>query len=97
MRDKQLQQPPLLVLSHSRRDRVQGLPTVVEPIDMTEARAVQLETIATIIEQEHYGCTRAAHALGEIARSTDAPQAPAPGWLQEPPVAQPPVVDLGNQ
>ena len=78
MRDRQLQQPPLLVLPHSRCDRVQGIPTVVEPIDMSEARAAQMAIMATIIEKEHYGYTRAAHALRELARRTNAPQGACP-------------------
>ena len=97
MRDKRLQQPPLLVLPQSRRDRVQGRPNTVEPINMTDDRAAQLETIANIIEKEHYGYYRAAHELRELARSRVAPPLPAPGWLEEPPVAPPPVVDVGNE
>ena len=97
MRDKRLQQEPLVVLPRSRCDRVQGRPDTVEPIRMTDDRASQLEAIATVIEQECYGYYRAARALRELARSRVAPPLPAPGWLEEPPVAQPPVVDMGSK
>ena len=97
MRDKRLQQHPIVVLPKSRRDRVQGRPNTLEPIRMTNDRATQLETIATVIEQDHYGYHRAARALRELARSRAAPALPAPGWLEEPPLAQPPVVDVGNE
>ena len=97
MRDKRLQQAPLVVLPQSRRDRVQGRPDTVEPIHMTDDRASQLEAIATVLEQECYGYYRAARALRELARSRIDPPLPAPGWLEEPPVAQPPVVDVGNE
>ena len=95
MRDTRLQQPPVLVLPQSRRDRVHGRPDTVEPYNMTAVRATQLEAIATVISKERYGYTRAANALRELARS-EAPALPAPGWLEEPLVAQPPVVDVGN-
>lgn len=97
MRDKSLQQEPLVVLPQSRRDRVQGRPNTVEPIRMTDDRASQLESIATVIEQDCYRYHRAARALRELARSRVAPPLPAPGWLEEPPVAPPPVVDMGNE
>jgi hypothetical protein len=97
MRDKWLQQPPLVVLPQSRRDRVQGRPNTVEPINMTDDRASQLEAIATVIEKEHYGYYRAARALRDLARSRLAPALPAPGWLEEPPEPPPPVVDVGNE
>lgn len=97
MRDKWLQQPPLVVLPQSRRDRVQGRPNTVEPINMTDDRASQLEAIATVIEKEHYGYYRAARALRDLARSRAAPALPAPGWLEEPPEPPPPVVDVGNK
>ena len=64
---------------------------------MTDDRAAQLETIANIIEKGHYGYYRAAHELRELARSRVTPPLPAPGWLEEPPVAPPPVVDVGNE
>ena len=95
MRDKRLQQPPLMVLPQSRRDRVHGRPNIVEPYNMTAGRAAQLEAIATVISKEQYGYIRAANALRALARS-EAPALPAPGWLEEPPAAQPPVVDVGN-
>ena len=98
MRDKRLQQAPLLVLPQSRRDRVQGRPDRVEPVNMTDGRADQLLTIAFVLEKEHYQLYRAAQALRELARSrAAAPALPAPGWLEEPPVAPPPVVDVGNE
>ena len=97
MRDKRLQQPPLIVLPQSRRDRVQGRPNTVEPINMTDDRATQLLTIATVLEREHYGYYRAARALRQLAGSRAAPPLPAPGWLEEPPVPPPPVVDVGNE
>ena len=62
---------------------------------MSADRASQLEAIATVISKERYGYIRAANALRALARS-EAPALPAPGWLEEPPAAQPPVVDVGN-
>ena len=97
MRDKRLQQPPLLVLPQCRRDRVHGRPNTVEPINMTADRASQLQAIATVLEKEHYGYYRAARALRELAGTRVPPPLPAPGWLEEPPVAQPPVVNVGNE
>ena len=97
MRDKRLQQPPLVVLPRSRRDRVQGRPNIVEPIRMTDDRASQLEAMAAVIEQDHYRYYRAARALRELANDRATPPLPAPGWLEEPPVPPPPVVDEGNE
>ena len=97
MRDKRLQQPPLLVLPQSRRDRVHGRPNTLEPINMTDDRASQLQTIATVIEREHYGYYRAARALRDLAATRVASPLPAPGWLEEAPVEQPPVINVGNE
>ena len=98
MRDKRLQQPPVLILPQSRRDRVQGRPNRLEPINMTDDRATQLRTIATVLEREHYGYYRAARSLRELAASRVAPAPlPAPGWLEEAPVEQPPVVNVANE
>ena len=98
MRDKRLQQPPVLILPQSRRDRVQGRPNRLEPINMTDDRATQLRTIATVLEREHYGYYQAARSLRELAASRVAPAPlPAPGWLEEAPVEQPPVVNVANE
>ena len=97
MRDKRLQQPPVLVLPVSRRDRVQGRPNTVEPIRMSDDRAAQLEAMADIIEGDMYRYNRAALELRNLARSRAAPPVPAPGWLEEPPGAQAPVVPAGNE
>lgn len=100
MRDTRLQQPPVLVLPKARRDRVHGRPSTVltaEPLNMTDARAAQLEAMATVYEKRAYGYYRAARALRDLARCTQAPPVPAPGWLDEPAMAQPPVVDAGNE
>ena len=98
MRDKRLQQPPVLVLPQARCDRVlfPG-PQSTEPINMSDARANQLETMAIVIERDLYGYPAAARELRELARRRGAPPLPAPGWLEEPPVPQPPVVDVGNE
>ena len=69
----------------------------MDPINMTDDRASQLERMATVLEQECYGYFRAARALRDLARCRVAPPLPAPGWLEEPPMAPPPVVNLGNE
>ena len=52
MRDKRLQQPPVLILPQGRCDRVLGRPNAVEPINMSNERANQLEAMATVIERD---------------------------------------------
>ena len=69
----------------------------MEPINMTDDRASQLQTIATVLEREHYGYYRAARALRDLAATRVAPPLPAPGWLEEAPVEQPPVINVGNE
>jgi len=97
MRYKRLQQPPVLVLLQACCARVQGRPNIVEPINMSDDRAAQVEAIATVIEDDRYGFHRAARELRKLARSRALPPVPAPGWLEEPPVAQAPVVNAGNE
>ena len=97
MRDQRLQQSPVFVLPMSRRDRVQGRPNIVEPVNMTDARAAQLEAIATVIEKDAYGYRRAARALRDLANSRTAPSLPALGWLEKPPEMQVPVTYDGNE
>ena len=96
MRDKRLQQPPVLILPQVRCDRVIGRPNTVEPINMSNERANQLEAMATVIERDMYNYHRAARALRDLARSRAAPPLPLPGWLEEEPVAQAPVVNVSN-
>ena len=97
MRDKRLQQAPVLVLPCDRRDRVIGnWPTTAEAVNMSTSRAAQLERLATVLEATPYMYTHAARALRALAGSVVGPLA-GPGWLAEAPVAQPPVVDYGNE
>ena len=64
---------------------------------MSDDRAAQLEAMADIIEGDMYRYNRAALELRNLARSRAAPPVPAPGWLEEPPGAQAPVVPAGNE
>lgn len=97
MRDKRLMQQPVLVLPQTRCARVYGRPAHIEAVRMTDVRAEQLETIATVVARADYGYHLAARALRDLARTRAPPPLPAPGWLEEPPVELPPVVDVGNE
>jgi hypothetical protein len=83
MRDKRLQQPPVLVLPQALCARVQGRPNTVEPINMSDDRAAQVEVNATVIEDDKYGPRRAARELRNIARKKALPPLPAPSWLEQ--------------
>ena len=91
MRDKNLQQPPILVLPTSRRELVVGqYPTTVEPLTRTPDRAAQYLSLAAVLEKDMYGYVRAAQALRNLAMDPVGPLV-EPGWLAEPPPAQPPI------
>ena len=91
MRDKNLQQPPILVLPTSRRELVVGqYPTTVEPLTRTPDRAAQYLSLAAVLEKDMYGYVRAAQALRNLAMDPVGPMV-EPVWLAEPAVAQPPI------
>ena len=64
---------------------------------MSDDQAAQLEAIATVIEDDKYGYHHVARELRHLARSRALPPLLAPGWLEEPPVAQAPVVNVGSE
>ena len=91
MRDKHLQQPPILILPASRRNLVVGqYPTTVEPLTRTPDRATQYLGLAAVFEKDKYGYLRAAEALCSLATDPVGPPV-EPGWLAEPAPAQPPI------
>ena len=97
MRDKHLQQAPVLVLPIARRNRVHGLaPTTVEAVAVSPGRANELQAMATLFEGGSYRLIRAATALRELAVSVHGPPL-APGWLAVPPIAHPPVEETLNE
>ena len=97
MRDKHLQQPPVLVLPTVRMNRVQGhSPTTVEPVAVVPARAVQLNAMASMYEKDSYRLFAAAAALRTMALSVAGPPLEA-GWLAEPPLPNAPVQQTLNE
>ena len=85
MRDKWLQQAPVLALPASRGSRVPGrYPITAEAVRLTAPRAAQLESIAVVLERPQYGmmAAAAAAALRELANLVQ-PLVPPPGWLAE--------------
>ena len=91
MRDKHLQQPPILILPASRRNLVVGqYPTTVEPLTRTPDRATQYLGLAAVFEKDKYGYLRAAQALCSLATDPVGPPV-EPGWLAEQVPAQPPI------
>ena len=63
---------------------------------MSDNRAAHLEAMAPLIEDNQYGYHRVTRELRNLARSTALPPLLAPGWLEEPPVEQAPVANVGN-
>jgi len=85
MRDRRLQQAPLLILPRDRCERIQVPgPTSHIPVEISGDRRAKLERLAHILEKDIYGYYRAAQKIREMLRGT-VPDFPALGWLGEAP------------
>ena len=74
MRDKRLQQTPIMIMPKSRQDIIGGsYPTRIQDSSLTAARAAQLENLAVFYERDLYSRPRAAGALKELARDEQSP------------------------
>lgn len=96
MRDRHLQQAPVLIMPEDRCSWVQNLaPTTCLAAPISDERAAKLLKLATIFEKESYGFHRAAV---EIRRLVERPplELPPPGWLASPPRAPALVQVTGN-
>lgn len=103
MRDKRLQQPPVLVLPVDRRDRAttRQPDSAVGP-SVSAERSNELKQMASLLEKPRFGYLRAAAAMLKLASCTagaaDAnPDPPRSAWMCDPPIRQEPVFDTQNE
>jgi hypothetical protein len=79
MRDRRLQQTPIMIMPKSRQDFIDGsYPTSIQASSLTRARATQLENLAVFYERDLYSRPKTARALRELARD-DQSQIVSPG------------------
>ena len=79
MRDRRLQQTPIMIMPKSRQDFIDGsYPISIQASNLTRARATQLENLAVFYERDLYSRPKTARALRELARD-DQSQIVSPG------------------